>query len=131
VGEIFTSFESLAVEDCPSRMTVQVSEHTHITLDPPSLAYINHSCAPNLHFEVVRGIIIVIKPIFAGDEVAFFYPSTEWSMAAPFDCHCGAPRCLGRIAGASQLPASALRGRPLAAHIQRLLASAERSVVAS
>lgn len=23
-----------------------------------------------------------------GDELTFFYPSTEWSMAQPFDCLC-------------------------------------------
>jgi hypothetical protein len=130
VGEVLTPFGAITIEDRPSRMTVQVSESAHVTLDPPSLAYINHSCAPNVHFEVARGLIVAIQPIAAGDAVEFFYPSTEWSMAAPFDCHCGTPRCLGRIAGASQMPASTLRGRPLAPHIERLLASGERSAVA-
>jgi hypothetical protein len=129
VGEILTSLRAATIEERPTRMTVQVSESTHVTLDPPSLAYINHACSPNVHFEVVRGLVVVIRPIAVGDEIAFFYPSTEWAMVAPFDCHCGAARCLGRVAGASQVPAGALLGRPLAPHVRRLLGSWDRSAV--
>lgn len=129
-GEALTSFGAASVEERPSRMTVQVSEQAHITLSPPSLAFINHACAPNVHFDVERRLIIALRPIAAGDEITFFYPSTEWVMASPFACHCESARCLRRIAGASEVPASALRGRPLAPHVVRLLGQACRLGVA-
>ena len=36
-------------------------------------------------------------------ELVYFYPSTEWHMAQPFFCACGASDCLGRIDGAARL----------------------------
>jgi len=124
VGEILARFSAAATEDRPSRMTVQVSEHAHIALAPPSLSFMNHACEPNVHLDVEHRVAVAIASIVAGDELTFFYPSTEWMMASPFDCHCGSPRCIGWIAGASQVPPSLLRGRPLAPHIARLLGPA-------
>ena len=129
-GEVLTAFGAATVEDHPSRMTVQVSEHAHITLAPPSLAFINHGCAPNVHFDVERRLLVALHAVEAGEELTFFYPSTEWSMASPFDCHCQSSSCLRWIGGASQVPASALVGRLLAPHIERLLESAGRAATA-
>jgi hypothetical protein len=112
-------------------MTVQVSEHTHILLAPSSLSFMNHGCSPNVHLDVERRVLVALRPIAPGDELEFFYPSTEWTMASPFACHCRSARCLGRIGGASRAPESMLRGRPLAPHIVRLLREAGRPVVAS
>jgi hypothetical protein len=44
-----------------------------------------------------------LRAIRKGDELFYFYPSTEWEMAEPFQCLCGSPNCLGRIAGAAHL----------------------------
>ncbi|KAB8242433.1 hypothetical protein BDV35DRAFT_366204 [Aspergillus flavus] len=51
------------------------------------------------------------RPLTVGDELTFFYPSTEWTMVQPFQCGCGAGlrRCLGRVAGASQIDSLGLR----------------------
>ena len=59
------------------------------------------------------------RPLTAGDELTFFYPSTEWDMAQPFTCSCGAPdgRCKGWIAGASRLGKEKLQGYWLNEHI--------------
>ncbi|KAJ3957962.1 hypothetical protein N0V92_005453 [Colletotrichum tropicale] len=51
----------------------------------------------------------------------FFYPSTEWHMAQPFDCFCGTPSCRGRIAGARDMPRAQLEGLWLNGHIRELL----------
>lgn len=51
----------------------------------------------------------------------FFYPSTEWKMAQPFQCQCNTPSCRGTIGGASQLPAAHLEGLWLNNHIRELL----------
>jgi hypothetical protein len=44
-----------------------------------------------------------LQDIVAGDELTFFYPSTEWAMAQPFQCFCGANSCLHEIRGAAFL----------------------------
>lgn len=57
----------------------------------------NHSCAPSAYLKLTPRL----RPdewvlcagsagIKAGDDITFFYPSTEWEMAQPFDCACGA-----------------------------------------
>ena len=37
-----------------------------------------------------------------GDDLTFFYPSTEWKFDRPFECLCGAGKdvCVGRVEGA-------------------------------
>lgn len=50
-------------------------------------------------------------------QVTFFYPSTEWDMDEPFQCMCGTDKCLGRIAGAKQMPRPVLDQYKLNSHI--------------
>lgn len=50
----------------------------------------------------------------------FFYPSTEWEMAQPFDCSCGTPSCQGRVGGAKDMAPSQLEGYWLSGHIRQL-----------
>jgi hypothetical protein len=42
-------------------------------------------------------------------------------MAEPFECWCGAPACLGRIAGAKYLSRDLLCGHWLAQHIRKAI----------
>lgn len=37
-----------------------------------------------------------------GDDLTFFYPSTEWEFSRPFECLCGAGegKCVGKVQGA-------------------------------
>lgn len=125
-GDVLSDFAPRRHSDTASRMTVQVSEHHHIELGPTYLELINHSCDPNVFFDSQRWQLVALRPIAPGDELCFFYPSTEWHMASPFECACGTERCLGRITGASRLPREVLAGHRLASHIHRLLAVAER-----
>ena len=91
------------------------------------LSFVNHGCEPNVAFDVERSALIALSPIAPGDELTFFYPSTEWAMASPFDCVCGSPRCLGRVAGRAppRVPARAPWASRLAPHIVRCLAVAQ------
>ncbi|KAM3555798.1 hypothetical protein MY1884_005397 [Beauveria asiatica] len=57
-----------------------------------------------------------------GDELTFFYPSTEWEMAQPFQCLCGTPTCRGTIDGAKKMTSAQLDGLWLAKHIRELRA---------
>jgi hypothetical protein len=104
IGEVVCSFNAKSVSDTPTYLTVQVSNDKHITLYPEFLQYINHSCVPNVFFDTERMELICIRDIHPGDEITFFYPSTEWEMAQPFLCQCGNPECLQIIQGAAFLP---------------------------
>jgi hypothetical protein len=121
-GELIAPFRALRVHAAPTRMTVQVSEADHVELSPAWLAFVNHSCAPNVRFDPDLWHLVAERAIASGDELTFFYPSTEWTMATPFACRCGAPGCLGRIDGASRIPAQRLGSWWLARHIRARLA---------
>jgi hypothetical protein len=138
VGDVIATFAAREIHASPDRLTVQVDEATHIELDPTWLRFLEHACEPNVALDVSSGRVVAVRAIAPGEVLAYFYPSTEWEMAAPFLCRCGSSQCLGHIAGASQLPLTALVGRRLAPHIarrlglevrneQRVEASAERS----
>ncbi|KAJ7880325.1 hypothetical protein B0H14DRAFT_1572916 [Mycena olivaceomarginata] len=74
----------------------------------PDTAQVNHSCEPNIVFDLSsadssKWHVRALKDIEAGSPVTFFYPSTEWDMDQAFDCRCGTKSCLGRIQGAKYL----------------------------
>ncbi|KAL2149398.1 hypothetical protein VTH82DRAFT_8049 [Thermothelomyces myriococcoides] len=105
----------------PTYATVQMDRDKHFNLNS-DLLYINHSCEPSLIFDTSSmNIIAGPKGLKPGDELTFFYPSTEWFMAQPFDCLCGAPTCRGRIAGARDMTPAQLEGMWLNRHIRDLL----------
>ena len=65
------------------------------------------------------------KPLKAGDELTFFYPSTEWDMSEGFNCECQSEdgkRCGQYIAGAKYATTAELRKNWLSPHICDLLA---------
>ena len=102
-GEILTSFSSFTLHATPSRYTIQIGEKRHIELQPTMLRFINHSCQPNLFFDIPSRQVICLEQIIEGQAFSYFYPSTEWEMSEPFDCHCGSENCLKIIKGAAYL----------------------------
>jgi len=88
--------------------------------------YINHSCEPSVIFDT-SSLSIIAGPngLKAGDELTFFYPSTEWDMAQGFSCFCGAKTCRGFISGAKNMSREQLEGNWLNAHIRNLLGEKE------
>ena len=102
-GETITTFSSSKVLEAPTYLTVQIADNKHILLQPDFLQFINHSCSPNVFFDTHSMELIAIKAIQPGDELLFFYPSTEWQMIQPFDCYCGSINCLHKIRGAAHL----------------------------
>ena len=98
-----SDFKPQTILESPSMYSVQVGENQHIELNPNYLQYINHSCDPNIYFDIRRMAIITLKPIQSGEEIAFFYPSTEWKMSEPFECSCGSSDCLKLIKGGAFL----------------------------
>jgi hypothetical protein len=65
---------------------------------------LNHFCIPNTLIDTENLSVIAARAISVGEELTFFYPSTEWEMARPFICLCKTPGCLGLVAGAKFLP---------------------------
>ncbi|KAL3960364.1 hypothetical protein ACCO45_005481 [Purpureocillium lilacinum] len=122
----FAVFARLAWPPCtaaqePTYATVQTGRDTHLNLNS-DLLYINHSCEPSLIFDTGNmNVLVGPKGLAPGDELTFFYPSTEWSMAQPFDCLCGTPTCRGTISGARDMSAKQLEGIWLNGHIRELL----------
>jgi len=80
-----------------SRFTVQVAADRHAELVPGFLRLCSHGCRPNVVYDVDHCRVAVVEDVRPGDELTFFYPATEWDMAVPFDCTCGAPECLEAV----------------------------------
>jgi hypothetical protein len=88
---------------------VQTGIDRHILLYPEELQYSNHSCDPNIFFDTTTMEIVALRQIQPGEELMFFYPSTEWDMAQPFACYCGSTQCIGSISGAMFIPREILK----------------------
>jgi len=120
-GDIICEFGASAILQTPSYLTIQLNINEHICLQPLFLQYINHSCSPNMFFDITDYKVICLQPIKAGDELCYFYPSTEWEMAQPFQCVCGSVNCLGYINGASYLSKEVLQAYRLSDFIAQQL----------
>lgn len=115
--------------------TIQTSATTHAELRS-ALLYLNHSCQPTLEVHVhspspdgtyPTGSAAELKVardrnLRIGDELTFFYPSTEWEFDREFECFCDAPKaiCIGRIQGARKLNAESMERWWMNAHILEL-----------
>lgn len=108
-GACVTPFDAKENSEKPSVYTIQTGIKSHITLFPNELAYTNHSCRPNIYFDTDNFRVVALRDIQPGDELCFFYPSTELDMASPFVCRCKAPECLGVIKGAKHLSLEILK----------------------
>lgn len=118
-GDLIYRFSGYHVKTQPTYQTIQIDSDKHIDhLDV--LAYFNHSCSPNTLIDTENLSVIAVHPISAGEELTFFYPSTEWEMARPFICHCKSPECLGLVAGAKFLPLDVLQRYYINPHIWKL-----------
>lgn len=102
-NSIISNFSYTEKFEQADRYSVQINETEHIRLSPDYLKYINHSCRPNVFFDTTTMELKTLRPIKEGEELAFFYPSTEWKMTEAFNCVCGTPECLGQIQGAAYL----------------------------
>ncbi len=106
----------------PSYRTIQVGVSTHI--EGPLLAFMNHSCRPSAI--VVTGELAVRAwtALKLGEEITFFYPSTEWKMVRPFECLCSAPDCITHVAGSESLSTDLFARYHMNPHIRKLAAEA-------
>jgi hypothetical protein len=103
-NEVMVKFSARTVHPEPNFLTIQLGEDEHIELLPAYLECTNHSCDPNCFFDTSAMHLIALRNIAAGEELTFFYPSTEWEMDRSFPCTCGSHKCIGVIEGAKFLP---------------------------
>lgn len=125
-GEVISPLYLDQRKSSPSRWTVQCGDEEHAEPMPFDLRFINHSCQPNVIFDVDGEIVRALCDIKSGEEFRFFYPATEWEMDEPFDCSCGASNCLGSITGAANLPSEVLARYELTSIIRRKLAATNK-----
>ncbi|KAI0112081.1 hypothetical protein GGR51DRAFT_54844 [Nemania sp. FL0031] len=121
-GAMFARITGVTTVWPPSWSSVQAERNLHLELNS-NLVFINHSCAPTLEWDMARMEIRVSKnrDLKKGDLLSFFYPSTEWRMAQPFDCWCGASECFGRVEGAARIDAQKLDSYWINRHIREML----------
>ncbi len=118
-GQVICEIPSDNVINKASRFTVQIGRNEHT--DVGKLAALNHSCDPNVILDTENMVVVARYDISKNDELSFFYPSTEWEMAAPFICLCGASNCIHVVAGARFLPLSTLENHFLNRHIREMM----------
>lgn len=89
------------VRPTPTRYSIQVGPDQHLD-DMGPVDATNHCCDPSAFIDFSdpeRIVMRALRDLSVGDEVSIHYCATEYDMASPFDCHCGADACLGRIRG--------------------------------
>jgi hypothetical protein len=118
-GETICPIPTESLYNKPNQFTVQIGRDRHVEVK--ELASMNHSCNPNTFLDTTRMLVFAARDIAAGEELTFFYPSTEWEMASPFICLCGAANCIHVVAGARFLPLSTLEQHFLNRHIRELM----------
>jgi hypothetical protein len=81
-GAVLTKIEGAVPASQRAYSSVQVSENQDIELNS-DLVYCNHSCDPSVIFDMAKFEIRVVpdKSLKKGDDVTYFYPSSEWYLA--------------------------------------------------
>lgn len=118
-GEVICEIPTEKVVDKANRYTVQIGQDKHTEVG--KLSALNHSCDPNVILDTEHLRMVARRDIEEGEELSFFYPSTEWEMDAPFICLCGSSNCIHVVAGARFLPLSTLENHYLNRHIREMM----------
>lgn len=121
IGDVIYVTDDVMFFDKQTYQTIQVSPDVHL-LDIV-LAHLNHSCDPNTYIDCSTESpkLIAHKAITKGDELTFFYPSTELHMVQPFQCLCGSEHCIGLITGSTELSAESLMVHRLNDHVKKVV----------
>ena len=86
-SEVCSLVQDGPVQSTPNLYSVQTGKDTHI--NPGSyLKFCNHSCQPTTRFDFSTWTLVATRKISRGEEVTFNYNTSEFKMAAPFECTC-------------------------------------------
>ncbi|RKH20777.1 methyltransferase domain-containing protein [Corallococcus sp. CA047B] len=125
-GEVLLVIEGSRVR-APGRDTLQVGVDQHLATPDAPWRFINHACEPTALFhpgsDTESPRFTARTALAAGQEVTFNYLTSEWNLAAPFPCGCGAATCVGWVRGARYLTAGQrdALGPALLPHIRQQL----------
>ena len=119
-GQLIHSIREYQSTSQPSYRSIQTGVDSHIE-ELGVIAYLNHSCQPNTLVNTTTLEVYALRPIAVGEELTFFYPSTEWEMDRPFICLCGAPQCVRVVAGAKYLSVDTLSRHVINQHIREMI----------
>lgn len=119
-GQIIHQITDYRLTQQPTYQSIQIGLNRHIE-ELGVLVYLNHSCQPNTLVDTSTLTVQAIRPLAAGEELTFFYPSTEWEMDRPFICLCGAPQCVRLVAGAKYLSVDTLSRHFVNLHIRQMI----------
>lgn len=120
-GERLCAIEGAVLVSQRAYTSVQVSEDCDMELHS-DLVFCNHSCDPSVVFDTSKlEVRAGEKGLKKGQDMTFFYPSSEWDMQQPFQCNCGTAKCLGMVKGAKYLDETVLQRYWLNPHIRRLM----------
>jgi hypothetical protein len=98
-GETVVSGRAISEVDGPTRMSVALAWDRHVEMDDPA-TLLNHDCEPNLGVRenaLSAYDFLALREIAAGEELTFDYAMTEYELAEPLSCLCGAVDCTGTI----------------------------------
>lgn len=96
------------VRPAPTRFSLQIGPDAHLD-DMGPVDATNHSCEPSAFIDFAGApdlVLRALRDLAPGDEVTIHYGATEYDMAAPFPCACGAPACVGMVRGYRHLDAN-------------------------
>jgi hypothetical protein len=121
-GELIHKIDKYQIVTKPTYQTIQIGQDLHLE-ELGIIASMNHSCQPNTIIDTSSLTIRAIRDIAVGEDLSFFYPSTEWEMDRPFVCLCGTPQCIRLVAGAKYLSIDVLRNYFINQHIREMITS--------
>jgi len=80
-----------------NRHALTIAEGQYLDTVGTDVMYLDHSCQPNLIFELETLKFITKRQIAVGEILSFDYTLTELEISSPFDCVCGYENCQGRV----------------------------------
>jgi uncharacterized protein len=120
-GEVVAAFGGRCVtrdefDLLPTRQqvrSVQIDENLYLAgaPEPEPADFINHSCDPNCGLSG-NVVLVALRDIAIGEELVYYYATTDGSSYDEFECECGAAICRGKVSGHDwMLPELQLRYR--------------------
>jgi len=96
------------IPDAEIRNAFEIDDNRWMVPQPPA-RHIKHSCDPNCYISKKLDVITVRK-VHKGEELTIMYNEVtldrymrnnavlpKWDDRRSFDCHCGTPKCIGRV----------------------------------
>jgi SET domain-containing protein len=86
------------------KFSIQVGDNLFLDHNnhPHYLDFINHSCSPNIGYDVELFLFYALRDIKLGEELVYDYETTEADLVIngeDFVCLCGSSNCRGNIIG--------------------------------